>query len=608
MITKQLFLTALLFFISFNLFSQSILSDKEVQQYKDELGIELTESQKNQIAKIVKPTGTLPQWRIDADNRIEQNRKAMLAFKITDSNGEIIKNANITVKLKKNAFKFGGVVDAADLTDDKKNLNSSGTSIEYWEKTIKALFNAIGAGNNFKPRLTNGHKYLPDFLKWAESQKLDVRGHLLMWPGSEGIEEMDKEGSEIGKDYGKHLSKGWQDPLSNMLGYENVTSYNVTGAVETFKTSERTVEDKKRLKEVVDAEIKQWSSLWNVYEWDVINETLNNRLLMDILGYEQMAEWFKIAKENAVNPECKLVLNDYQIVSAVDDPNAPNWANYENRKAIFMSRIDQIIADGGKIDRIGFQNRYKFGVPNPELTYSRLDEFAKKYSLMMVGTEFEVIDNINSKWNPYDYSEEERAKITEQTLTIYYSHPKTTGLFNWTFMHANDEKALAYYNGTIKLNGLVWYYLHRIRYSSNEQAMSDQEGKCTFRGFKGKYDVFIEHDGKQFQTELNLDNDIVYSLTLNSDVIDIDILSLSNQPVKDINNNIVIFPNPVNDTLHIKSNKPIEKIEIISINGKVISLNNDTKKINISHLSNGSYILKCKQGTNIIVKQFLKTK
>ena len=489
------------------------LTRDEIAQIETELGIQLSSQQIEQLDSILNPS-EVAQWRLDAHARIEEHRKADLHIRIVDVNEAPVRGAKVEVKLLKSAFKFGGVVHAHDLNDASGNLASGGITSETWERIVTALFNAVGTGNNFKPRQSRLHHYLPRFLAWTAENDLDTRGHLLIWPGSKGIAEMDTPGSVIDDDYGKHLSKGLPESLNAVPGYEEVISYNVEQALLDYKNSERTQADKDALEAVVDSEITQWASLWNVYEWDVINETVNNRLLMDIMGFDQMAEWFKLAKLSMVNPKCKLLINDYQIISAMDDSNAPAWANYINRRNIYMASIDRILADGGPLDRIGFQNRYKFGIPDPEITYRRLVEWGDKYSMEMVGTEFEVVDNPDG-FSAFDFSEEERALITEQTLTTYYSHPLVTGLFNWTFMHASDDKAMAYYDGSVKLNGLVWYYLHRIRFTTHKTSTTSSDGSIDLRAFKGEYKVNVTYEGQDYPAafELSEDKTLVIKLT-----------------------------------------------------------------------------------------------
>ncbi|MGG5210163.1 T9SS type A sorting domain-containing protein [Chryseobacterium sp. MIQD13] len=68
-----------------------------------------------------------------------------------------------------------------------------------------------------------------------------------------------------------------------------------------------------------------------------------------------------------------------------------------------------------------------------------------------------------------------------------------------------------------------------------------------------------------------------------------------------------IFPNPSSDYINLKTRESVVKAEISNMEGKIVWESLKTDKINISHLSTGSYILKAelKNGKSI-VKKFLK--
>jgi len=438
---------------------------------------------------VVKPDAPHPQWRIDADARIDLNRKADLAVQVVDSVGTPVPGAQIAVKLKKNAFKFGGTFSAKDFSG--VTLPGTMTTQTYKDRLL-SMFNAVGLNNGFKPRLTGIHQYLPGVLDWAQANELPVRGHLLMWPGGGDLADLDDPTAVSGEDYGKHLSR------SDTSAY---ASYNVLGAVDTYKASARTQADKDALKAVVDAEVQEWAGHWNVYEWDVINETLGNHLLQDILGEDQMAEWFNIAVSNVVSPDCKLLINDYQIISCMSEARTPGY--YTNRRNIYMTNIDQVIADGGGLDRIGFQSRIKLERRDPQLIYDRLEEWGNAYGLEMVGTEFEVVNSDPGDWKEYIYTDEERAQITDEMMTQYYSHPLVTGLNAWNTIHA-ENKALVDYSGNPTRNGLVWYYVHRIRYMTDTNETTDITGMAITRAFKGDYDLTVTYGGKDYPATLTL--------------------------------------------------------------------------------------------------------
>jgi GH35 family endo-1,4-beta-xylanase len=472
----------------------SSLTSEEVSQIESDLGITLSEQEILDVSLIVKPQ-SLPLWRSDANLRIEAHRKADLTVSVVDSQGSPISGAMVNVALQKNAFKFGGVATVMDLTDAQNNF-TGGLDVAGWQQIVKSMFNSVGFNNAFKPKITSQHAYIPDFMSWAAANEIDVRGHLLIWPGLGGVEDLDNPAAVSGVEYGNHLSNA---------NTSEFASYDVRGAVDTYRASARDAAAKAALEAVVDAEITEWASQWDVYEWDVVNETVGNTLLQEILGYDQMAEWFNIAEAHKVNSAADLFINEYQVVSA---QFVAGSTDYETRRDTYFSRIDQVIADNGPMTGIGFQSRFKYGHIPPETVYARLQEFSTRYpNLKLAGTEFEIKDLYdNSTGNVVAaYDETLRAQMTEEILTTYYSHPNVTGMSAWDFMNPQTDvddpttsRALCYYDGTVKLNGLVWYYLHRIRYHTDVTHTTPANGEVSLSGFKGEYAISVSYEGNDY--------------------------------------------------------------------------------------------------------------
>jgi GH35 family endo-1,4-beta-xylanase len=481
----------------------SSLSPEEVNQIESDLGITLSQQEILDLSAIVKPQ-SLPQWRSDANLRIEENRKADLTVSVVDTAGSPISGATVNVELKKNAFKFGGVATVMDLTDGRGDFTGD-LDVAGWQQIFKSMFNSVGFNNAFKPKITGQHQYIPNFMSWAAENNIDVRGHLLIWPGTGAVEDLDDPTAVSGVAYGNHLSNAYTSDFA---------SYDVRGAVDTYRASARDTAAKAALESVVDAEITEWASQWDVYEWDVVNETLSNNLLQEILGDDQMAEWFNIAEANKVNPDADLFINEFQIVSAQFEPNDNA---YEARRDTYFERIDQVIADNGPITGIGFQSRFKYGHIPPETVYARLQEYGTRYpNLKLAGTEFEIKDQYDDSTGNaiVVYDEALRAQMTEEILTTYYSHPNVTGMSAWDFMNpevdADDpttNRALCYYDGTVKLNGLVWYYLHRIRYNTDLSMTTPANGEVSLSGFKGDYAISVNYEGNDYPATYELLDD-----------------------------------------------------------------------------------------------------
>lgn len=78
-------------------------------------------------------------------------------------------------------------------------------------------------------------------------------------------------------------------------------------------------------------------------------------------------------------------------------------------------------------------------------------------------------------------------------------------------------------------------------------------------------------------------------------------------------NKIIIYPNPATDYLKIEGAEKANKVEIIQIDGKPIMqlLNVDLQNvptINISHLSNGIYVIRIKIDNQVVVRKLLLNK
>ena len=173
-----------------------------------------------------------------------------------------------------------------------------------------------------------------------------------------------------------------------------------------------------------------------------------------------MATWFNVAEKSVPNQN-----------------EVKPGTQYDEYRDAYMHNIDAVLNNGGRLDRIGFQCRIKRGRLTPELIYARLNEFSFAYGLEMVCTEFEVVE---SEFYNLFTDEYERAEITEETMTNYLSHPCVTGLNQWKYMK-NIKNAMVYYDGTIKLNGLVLFFVHRIRYHTEESMVTDENGRATVR-------------------------------------------------------------------------------------------------------------------------------
>jgi hypothetical protein len=68
-----------------------------------------------------------------------------------------------------------------------------------------------------------------------------------------------------------------------------------------------------------------------------------------------------------------------------------------------------------------------------------------------------------------------------------------------------------------------------------------------------------------------------------------------------------IFPNPVSDMMHIKSNTPVKQVDIFSILGeKVKEVKHPKKAIYMEDLSRGIYLIRIRSEEGVAVKKMIK--
>ncbi len=145
-------------------------------------------------------------------------------------------------------------------------------------------------------------------------------------------------------------------------------------------------------------------------------------------------------------------------------------------------------------------------------------------------------------------------------------------------------------------NDIVWNYIIPMNNTTGEiSSQGDvlESGNSTFKGIKYStdYEGFTGKDvtpGDPIESNFNLNT----CLSLSTDNL--------------LNNNITIYPNPVIDLININTSLTILEVEIYDVLGKrlnYIKVNN--RKIDVSGVNSGVYILKIKTEIGIILKKIL---
>lgn len=271
-------------------------------------------------------------WRIEANERIEQLRKANIKLKVVDEKGQPISGAGVKVEMTRHAFPFGTCVKSELLGHGDGRVSDE--DIAKYKQHILDNFNIVVFGNGLKwiSRETDSFiRNVDKSFEWLEKNKLPVRGHTLVWPGWK-------------KQNPRELPTLSPDAL------------------------------RKRINDHIRKEASAFSG--RVVDWDVINEPRANKDFMKVLGDDEMIEWFKIARE--ADPHAKLYVNDFGILSG-------NNANVE--KSLKITRF--LIDGGAPLDGIGFQGHFGGALPKPERIYEVMNRFAE-FGKDLAVTEFDI--------------------------------------------------------------------------------------------------------------------------------------------------------------------------------------------------------------------------
>jgi iduronate 2-sulfatase len=440
-----------------------------LQGFQSDLGITPSKEMQIDLYNTLNPAVIEP-WRADAEARIAQHRMGLLTLNLVDGAGQPAAGATVEFRQKSRPFKFGGILDLTTLSGTDTTPPAM-SAADYKIRAV-SLFDAFGLNNGLKPKLkgspTNpitNQNLLPAFFSWAASVNRPVRGHLLIWPGRDNM-----SATVTAKVVEIENLIALRDASTNPAVIAN---YNAQIEVK-----------KPELRSLVDAEITDWATRWTVTEWDVLNEAITNFRITNILGTFERTRWFQLTQ--AAQPDAGRLINDYQIISA-----GSQEAYSYNRIASYKTILDQLISEGAPVTGIGFQSRFVFRREDPALLYSRLEGFVP-YGLPLVGTEFEIKDSPNQNFYP---DERLRAQITEEVMTLYFSHPSVTALYDWSYCNPGSTQSLIDTYGAPKLNGWVWYYLNRIRFVTRSTLTADPAGRVSIEAFKGDYDLVVTYQG-----------------------------------------------------------------------------------------------------------------
>ncbi len=397
-------------------------------------------------------------WRKQAEENIRKYRMGDVKIKLTDKNGKPISNAKISAIQKTHEFKFGANIFMLDeLETDEKNA--------LYKEKFKELFNMAT---------------LPFYWMDTEPEKGKTRYEI----GSPRIYRRPPIDLCL-----KFCEENGIEPREHALAYDHMYPEWLKG----LSVEETKAEMEHHFRELGERYADK------IHYIEVTNEMLWGKGAGVTTFYDEpdFVDWcFNTAKKHF--PDNELIINDWRLIK--------EYCDY----------IKENLSKGAPIDTVGIQFHI-FNSPEEEMNISKtlynpeyindiLDKFAE------LGKSLEMSEITIPAHSKAAEDEEIQADIIENLYTIWFSYPLMQRIIYWNlidgyaaFAPQGDMTA-----GENKYHGALLHFdlsekpaykrlkklIHEDWHTEVELA-TDENGEITFRGFYGKYELFV--NGKKLE-------------------------------------------------------------------------------------------------------------
>ncbi len=375
-------------------------------------------------------------WRDEAAERIRKHRMGEIEIAVTDQNGNPVADAQVTIEMVRHKFGFGSAISGREFIGN-----------QIYREKILELFNEVVFENDLKWYVfyaNRPNEFITRTLDALDEKQIRARGHTVIWPSFR---------------YSPSYIRDYAD-------------------------------DPERLRSEIEDHIRDVVSFTRgrLADWDVLNEPSIEREFQEILGYEVMADWFRIVREQ--DPGVKLYINDFSILSGLGMNTVQQDDYYET--------IRFIEENGGQIDGIGMQGHFGYDLTSITQVYSILDRFAS------TGKEIKITEH------DIDVTDRElQADYTRDFMTILFSHPSVKSLLVWGFWEGRHWRPdAAFYDGdwNLRPHGKVWKKLvFEQWWTPVTTVTSDQEGVARFDGYMGDYEYQISTPDGDYSGSIRVD-------------------------------------------------------------------------------------------------------
>jgi len=367
-------------------------------------------------------------WRIDANQRIEQVRKGELVVRVLDKAGKPIRGVPVKASMTRHAFPWGTCVTAAHITG-----SSSGD--EIYREHLKGLFNCAVLENDLKWNAWHGawgkgykQERTHAALVWLKEHGFRIRGHCMVYPGWEHFQPQ-------------------QESLKNDLPLLRTSILQHIDALAVFT------------REYVD-------------EWDVVNEPVHYNEITQALGEGAMAEWFSRAR-STLPASCRLFINEFNVVEP-DDISV---------RARYEELIAGLLAAGAPVEGVGFQSHFHNPPESVEDALAVFDAFSR-FGLPIVVTEFDV--NIKDEEKQAAFIRDFMTAAFSHPACagfVFWGF--------WEGAHWRPDGAMFRKDWSEKPNLAVYRDLVFNEWWTDVEGVTDSKGEFAMRGFKGSYKVIV---------------------------------------------------------------------------------------------------------------------
>lgn len=212
--------------------------------------------------------------------------------------------------------------------------------------------------------------------------------------------------------------------------------------------------------------------------WDINNEMLHGNYFRGRLGTGIVPFMFQSA--GTLDPTIKRFVNDYNVVAG-------------SETAAYKTQITNLLATGVQVEGIGAQGHFGGQIIDPVLTKSRLD------NLSTLGIPIWITEYDSVQANATD-----RADNLETLYRVAFAHTNVQGVLMWGYW-ANSHwlgsnAAIVDANWTVNAAGQRYTNLIQ-EWTTTANGVTDVDGRFSFRGFRGDYDVTLSAAGQTTVTQ-----------------------------------------------------------------------------------------------------------